>query len=384
MNNSLKTAISIIALGGGLLSSCSSQSARISGTFAGAGSKSVYLEQVLGSRNIIDSTKCSSGGEWSFRYKFTRNEPALLRVRMGESFITLLASPGEKITVSALQNIGTNYTVEGSHDSELIADLNRHIASTHITLDSLYTLYNRESDAEARSELYRAIAQKYIDHKRYSIRFVVDNCNSLASVVALYTPMPNGSQVFGDRNDFSYYKMVADSLSDRYPGSVMVASLKKDVERFENRNNLAGKISSSLTGERSASPELAIEDMYGQPQRLSDLRGKVVLVSFWSSATQGGSILNGELKELYDIYSKRGFEIYHISLDTDRSAWINALSEQKLPWINVCDFKGSASPAVGSYNVTVILFNYVLDRNGDISGKNLWGNELASKIEELL
>ena len=124
--------------------------------------------------------------------------------------------------------------------------------------------------------------------------------------------------------------------------------------------------------------------MYGQPQRLSDLRGKVVLVSFWSSATQGGSILNGELKELYDIYSKRGFEIYHISLDTDRSAWINALSEQKLPWINVCDFKGSASPAVGSYNVTVIPFNYVLDRNGDISGKNLWGNELASKIEELL
>ena len=60
------------------------------------------------------------------------------------------------------------------------------------------------------------------------------------------------------------------------------------------------------------------------------------------------------------------------------------MSEQKLPWINVCDFKGSASPAVGSYNVTVIPFNYVLDRNGDISGKNLWGNELASKIEELL
>ena len=50
----------------------------------------------------------------------------------------------------------------------------------------------------------------------------------------------------------------------------------------------------------------------------------------------------------------------------------------------MCDFKGSASPAVGSYNVTVIPFNYVLDRNGDISGKNLWGNELASKIEELL
>ncbi len=366
------------------LSSCSSSSARIEGTFAGSAGKTVYLEQVMSSRNVIDSTTCSSNGQWSFKYKFTKKEPALLRVRMCNSFITLLVSPDEKVDISALQNIGNSYTVNGSPDSELVADLNRHIVSTHISLDSLYSLYNREDKPAIKSELYRKIAQKYIDHKRYAIRFLINNCHSLASIMALYTPMPNGSQVFGEKNDYRYYKMVADSLSPLYPTSVMVASLKKDVERFENRTNLAGKISASLAGESVSSPDLQMNDMFGTPHRLSDLRGKVVLLSFWSATTQGSTIMNGELKQVYDTFAKRGLEIYQISLDTDKSIWVGAVTAQKLPWISVCDFKGSASPAVGSYNVTSIPFNYILTQKGDIAGKNLWGEELCAKIEELL
>ncbi len=380
--NSIKTSVATI-LFGFMFASCGSHNARISGTFAGAGDKSVYLEQVMGN-HIIDSTVCSSSGQWSFKYQFSSNEPSLLRVRMGKEFITLLVSPGEKIDISALQNIGNSYTIKGSHDSELIAQFNRMLSASHVSVDSLYSLYNREDNQTRRSELYGEIVKKYIDQKRECIRFVVDNSTSLASVVALYTYMPNGVQVFGDRGDYAYYKMVADSLSDRYPSSVLVASLKKDVERFDNRKNLEGKISASLSGEQISSPEIVLNDMYDQPHRLTDLRGKIVLLSFWSSTTNGSAILNSELKELYDTYANRGFEIYQVSLDTDKASWVSAITTQKLPWISVCDFKGSKSPAVGSYNVTSIPFNYILDRNGDIVGKNLWGIELTSKIEEVL
>lgn len=90
---------------------------------------------------------------------------------------------------------------------------------------------------------------------------------------------------------------------------------------------------------------------FGRKVRLSSLQGKVVLVDFWSAELGNSNAINAELKEVYAEYADRGFEIYQIGVDVSKDIWINAVQEQQLPWILVCDFRGRNSPALGLYNV---------------------------------
>ena len=288
------------------------------------------------------------------------------------------------MNLSALSNIANSYTVEGSKGSELIRELNKETANTYFEIDSLYALYGKTTDEEEKAEISREIAKKYIAQKQQNIRFVVVNANSLAAIAALYQRLPNGMTIFGDANDYNYFKLVADSLEHKYPKSVHVRSLIQDVEQFQNRNNVENMLANSLSNAAAPSPELIMQDMLGTTHKLSDLKGKVTLVSFWSVTEPSQRMLNRELMDIYEVYHPKGFEVYQISLDRSKQDWVNAVNDQKLPWISVCDFKGADSPAVASYNVTAIPFNYILDRDGEIVGKNLWGSDLTRKIEEYL
>jgi alkyl hydroperoxide reductase subunit AhpC len=94
--------------------------------------------------------------------------------------------------------------------------------------------------------------------------------------------------------------------------------------------------------------------------------------------------MNADLKDIYNEYKDQGFEIYQVAIDTSKALWINAVQEQKLPWISVCDLLGDASPALGAYNVTRLPANFLIDRNGNIAGKNLVGEELVAQIKKLI
>jgi hypothetical protein len=73
-----------------------------------------------------------------------------------------------------------------------------------------------------------------------------------------------------------------------------------------------------------------------------------------------------------------------VSLDTDRALWINAVQKQRLPWTTVCDFRGQASGAARAYNITAVPANIVIDREGTLVGRNIYGDALERKIKELL
>jgi alkyl hydroperoxide reductase subunit AhpC len=76
--------------------------------------------------------------------------------------------------------------------------------------------------------------------------------------------------------------------------------------------------------------------------------------------------------------------IYQVSLDTSKPLWVNAVQEQKLPWTTVCDFRGEATAAVRLYNVAAVPCNFIIDREGNIVAKNLYGDALTKKLGELL
>ena len=86
--------------------------------------------------------------------------------------------------------------------------------------------------------------------------------------------------------------------------------------------------------------------------------------------------------DLYSKYKSKGLEIYQVSVDTDRAAWLNAIEQDRLDWINVGDMKGSVI-AANLYNIQVIPSNYILDKDKRVVAKNVQGPALDQAIKEL-
>ena len=84
---------------------------------------------------------------------------------------------------------------------------------------------------------------------------------------------------------------------------------------------------------------------------------------------------------VYAEYADRGFEIYQIGVDVSKDIWINAVQEQQLPWISVCDFRGRNSPALGLYNVQKLPANFLIDREGIVVARDLYGTGLQRALE---
>lgn len=109
------------------------------------------------------------------------------------------------------------------------------------------------------------------------------------------------------------------------------------------------------------------------------------MLDFWSAEAGNSNTLNAELKEIYSRYADAPtpLEVYQVSLDTSKPIWINAVQEQQLPWVSVSDLRGRASSVVGLYNVQKLPANFLIDKEGTIVAKDIYGKSLDEKLELL-
>ena len=357
--------------------SCSQSGARISGRFIGSDERTVYLEQVtLFAQHLADSTTLDNEGAYRFNLTGLSDSPALYNIIYNGERIPLFICRGDRLTVGAVGSVIRNYTVEGSEESSLLRDFYRNYVEGVRTLDKLAT--SLPDDAEARSAALAEYRKEYIRLKQEQLRFIVENKDRMAAVYALYQRLPGEQSLFNGDGDVVYYKTVADAIEERYPESPYVPALRNEIARWDARISIAQQIVEARY------PDLELPDMYGNKVRLTSLDGKVILLDFWSAELGNSNALNAELKKIYEEYSDRGFEIYQVSVDTSKPVWISAVQEQALPWISVCDFKGNISPAVGTYNVQKVPSNFLFDREGNIVGKDLYGDNLEKELQKLM
>ena len=368
-----------------ILAGCNSENnVKLTGSLVGLKNHNVVLEQVTTAGSLfVDSVRTDKNGAFAFKFKTQKNEPEFYNLVANSQHVPLIISPGENIEFRAGGNISKDYEIKGSPDSERIKELNTIIAKAIDRIDSMKVIFNATEDFEEKKNLTTEFIKTGVKLKQNYITFIVENSNSMAALYALYQVMPDGDVMFNQNSDLVYYRLVADSLNVKYPDAPHVKRLINDVKKMEANINLQSMLSYGNLNE-SNYPDLNLPDMFGNNIRLSSVNnGKVVLLDFWVTVDPNAKMRNFEIKKVYEKYHDKGFEVYQIALDLNKSAWVTAVQDSKLPWISVCDFKGANSPAARLYNVQKVLANYLINAKGEIIGKNLTDAELDKKLAEL-
>ena len=360
--------------------SCQRSKVNINGRFVGNEAEMVYLEHTTTlEQKLIDSVKLAENGSFKLKIEDAANTPALYNIIYNGERVPLLLSAGENVTINAAGNILRNYTIEGSLESELIHTFNKNHIEGVIKLNDILSKYtSQDLSKEQQTELAKQYTQLRNEIKRAQLRFIIENKENIAAVYALYQRLPNDQHLFNGDSDVIYYRTVADGIEQKYPNSPYLTLLRSQIARMDAQLNL-------LTQMKTVNfPEIAMQDMYGDVQRLSSLEGKVVLLHFWSVTVGNANAMNADLKEIYAKYKEQGFEIFQVAVDTSKALWINAVQEQKLPWISVSDLLGEASPTLGAYNISKLPANFLIDREGNIIGKDLIGDKLEAEIKKII
>jgi len=359
----------------------------VSGKIDGQKQDYIYLTRVdVDTPLLLDSSKISKNG--AFRFKAISYEPDFYQIGYSTSdFITILAEPGENIKLRIKGNtLFENYTVEGSKGSEQVQMLDLRLAETRRKLDSLRTVYGITAKEPGSGEKLAFLEEIYDslvkDIRKKNIEFIISNITSMASIKALYQRLDDQTYVLYEARDLQYFKIITDSLGRYYPNSRHVKALTQD---FKNEMNQI--YSKQLQRMADTLPEIKLDpdlkDVNGNRIALSSLRGKIVLLTFWSAKSKECVAENLQLKVFYRIYNKRGFEIYQINLDANESDWKAAVKFDELPWISTREDDPLIPKYAMLFNVKSLPTNYLYNRDGVIVATNLNGRSLQIKLNQL-
>ncbi len=130
--------------------------------------------------------------------------------------------------------------------------------------------------------------------------------------------------------------------------------------------------------------EFSQEDTSGNLVKLSDFKGKYVLVDFWASWCGPCRAENPNVVRVFEKYKDKNFTVFGVSLDKSRDPWIAAIHKDKLNWAHVSDLKGWNNAVAQKFHIFSIPQNLLLDPKGNVIGKNLRGEALGAKLASLL
>ena len=373
--------IAILAMVGML--SCATDTTKvnttISGRFVGSGVDTIYLERMSDNFSQPESVAAAcleDNGAFHFELAIEEGtSPRFYRISNKNSGrpVTLVVAPEDNITLESAGDIFLNYTVEGSEESALIRKFNRDYFAS---CDKLAHVAEHLGTGVAYSkrEAYRLASEAI----KSQVRFVATHPNSLAAFYAMrhnvaerYIPQLDGYGV-----TILHYRTVLEGITAAYPDSPYIAILESEIAQMEAMIELVDN------AKLVSYPDIELEDMYKTKHKLSSLEGKVVLLYFWTYESARCNNINAELKELYKKYNSKGFEVYHISADSDEALWIDVVRQQKHPWISV--FGDGGVDVFSLYNVVTLPTAYLIDREGNMSVAPLNISALERAIEEAL
>lgn len=285
------------------------------------------------------------------------------------NYMIIIAEPGETISIQVDMDNFSRPEIKGSPGSELFYEFLPEIVRLQEKKDSLEDVYTklRHSDdtvtQEQKENLINAYNETKKDGQKVIKQMIMKNKESLVGLMFV--------DQLDAKENIELLEGYAKNLNEKYPDNKFVQNFYKQMTN-ETRIKIG-----------EPAPEIELPTPDGENMQLSDLKGKVVLIDFWASWCSPCRKENPEMVRLYNKYKDDGFTILGVSLDEKRKAWLNAIEKDSLTWHHVSDLKGWKSKASNKYNVSSIPHTVLVDEEGRIIARNLRGEPLKEKLEEI-
>jgi hypothetical protein len=366
------------------MASCSEKKFHVEGSITNAKDSVLYLENIgLMGPEVIDSVELDADGKFSLAGQASE-APEFYRLRISDQIISLSIDSTETVTVNATYpQMASQYEVSGSENCAKIKEL----ALLQMQLQQRAMAVSRDESLsidQSNDSILALVRQYKEDVKR---DYIFPDPSKPYAYFALFQTLGN-SLLFNprnDRDDVKVFAAVATSWDTYYPDAERGKNLHNiAIEGMKNVRSIEASQSRTIDASKiqtSGVIEIALTDNKGQQRKLTDLKGKVVMLDFHVFGQKESPARILALRELYNKYHAQGFEIYQVSLDPDEHFWKQQTAA--LPWVCVRN-DGSNETFLTLYNVRTLPEFFLIDRGNNLVSRSQQIKDVEQEIKKLL
>lgn len=370
------------------LGACNSEPKfEVEGKIADAAGKMLYLEaSALEGITPLDSVKLGESGTYSFKQPRPES-PEFYRLRVEDKVINFSIDSTETVQIDApFTDFATTYEVKGSANSQKIKELTLKQAKLQSDVDALaQAMRSHQVGVDVFEDSLGVLLKNYKDDVK--INYIFAAPNTAAAYFALFQKL-NNYLIFdplNNKDDVKCFAAVATSLNNFYPHADRSKNLYNIVIKGMKNTHASQPKALDIPQEviqETGVIDISLRDMKGDMRKLTDLKGKAVILDFTIYQTAVSATHNYLLLDLYKKYADQGLEIYQVSLDADEHYW--KTTADNLPWICVRDANGIYSSVAASYNVKTVPTLFLINKNNELSARGETIKDLEAAVKALL